>query len=267
MNTSLRCFLILLITGFSALRIFAAEPVVKEAPELTELFKAENATGTFVMFDVSKNVRHVFNPKLATKRFLPASTFKIPNTLIGLTTGAVKNVDEILPYGGKPQFLPQWEKDLSLRDAIRISSVPIYQELARRITLERMADAVKKLDYGNNEIGDKVDQFWLEGPLRISPIEQTGFLARLAKRDLPFPAEAIGATHEITLLEKTPTTELHGKTGWAGSVEPTGWFVGWVEKNDNVYAFALNIDMDKMETAPKRISLTKACLKKFGVLE
>jgi beta-lactamase class D len=261
------CFLFSLIFAFSIAESSAAEPVVKEAPELAELFETENVTGTFVLFDVSANVRHVYNLERAAKRFLPASTFKIPNTLIGLTTGAVKNVDEVLPYGGKPQFLPQFEQDLSLRDAIRISSVPIYQELARRITLEKMAESVKKLDYGNREIGTKVDQFWLEGPLRISPIEQTGFLVRLAKSDLPFPAEAISATHEITLLEKTPTTKLHGKTGWAGSVEPTGWFVGWVEKNDNVYAFALNIDMDKMETAPKRISLTKACLKKFGVLE
>src|SRR5690606_38824824 len=113
--------------------------------------------------------------------------FKIPNTLIGLSVGAVSSVDEVLPYGGKPQPFKAWERDMSLRDAISASNVAIYRELARRIGLERMRDHVARIDYGSAEIGTKVDDFWLSGPLKISAVEQTLFLASLADSALPFP--------------------------------------------------------------------------------
>jgi len=66
---------------------------------------------------------------------VPASTFKIANTIIALETGVVKDENEIIPYGGRP--FKHWEKDMSMREAIALSAVPIYQELARRIGLER----------------------------------------------------------------------------------------------------------------------------------
>src|SRR5690606_10185028 len=119
--------------------------------------------------------------------FVPASTFKIPNTLIGLATGAVKSVDEIFPYGGQPQPFKTWEKDMGLREAITLSNVPVYQELARRIGLERMQLNLLNMDFGNNEIGTVVDRFWLDGPLKISAVEQTRFLAKLAQGQLLFP--------------------------------------------------------------------------------
>jgi beta-lactamase class D len=41
------------------------------------------------------------------------------------------------------------------------------------------------MDYGNTEIGTAVDTFWLPGPLKISAVEQTRFLAKLAQDALP----------------------------------------------------------------------------------
>ena len=70
---------------------------------------------------------------------------KVANSLIGLSTGAVRSADEVLPYGGKPQRFKAWEHDMSLRDAIKASNVPVYQELARRIGLERMRANVSRL--------------------------------------------------------------------------------------------------------------------------
>jgi beta-lactamase class D len=72
----------------------------------------------------------------------------------------VATVDTVLPYrSDAPPFSPAWEKDLGLREAIVVSNVPIYQELARRICLERIREAVNRLDYGNRNIGDRVDTF------------------------------------------------------------------------------------------------------------
>src|SRR5688572_22755284 len=106
---------------------------VLEVPELGKAFDAEGVSGTFVLFDVGADTMQVFNRPRAEERFVPASTFKIVNALIGLKTGAVRDVEEVLPYGGKPQPIAAWEKDMSLRDGMRVSNVPVFQELARRI--------------------------------------------------------------------------------------------------------------------------------------
>lgn len=231
-------------------------------------FNGQEVAGTFVLFDAATHTMFVSDKARAQKRFTPASTFKIANSLIGLDAGAVKSVDEVLPYGGKPQYLKEWERDMGLREAIKASNVPIYQELARRIGLERMREGVKKLGYGNMQIGSVVDRFWLDGPLAISAVEQTKFLHRLVIGSLPMSPEAVRAVKQITLLEKTDAYELHGKTGWViGPTPPRiGWWVGWVERENKVYPFALNIDMSKETDAAKRIPIGRECLKALGKL-
>ena len=223
--------------------------------------------GTFVLFDVATDTMFVSDEARAKKRFTPASTFKIANSLIGLDVGAVKNVDEVLPYGGKPQRIKEWERDMGLREALKTSNVPIYQELAQRIGIDRMREGVKKLGYGNMEIGNVVDRFWLDGPLAISAVEQTEFLHRMLSGSLPINANAVSAVKEITLLEKTDTYELHGKTGWLfGTARQLGWWVGWIERENKVYPFALNIDVTKDGDAAKRIPIGRDCLKALGKL-
>lgn len=241
---------------------------IKEVPEFAAKFREAGLVGTFVMLDPSSGTLHVHDAARAKKRFAPASTFKIANTLIGLDCGAVTGVDEILPYGGKPQMVKEWERDMPLREAIKISNVPVYQELARRIGLERMKAGIENLSYGNRELGTVVDRFWLDGPLAISAVEQVEFLQRLAKGDLPVSGKAMATVREITLQEKTASYRLHGKTGWAISYTPAiGWYVGWVERDGDVFPFALNIDMPEIADAPKRIALVKECLRILGKVD
>lgn len=239
----------------------------EEVPELAKCFQDKGVVGTFVLFDVTRDKLFVLDEARAKKRFAPASTFKIANSLIGLDVSAVKSVDEVLPYGGKPQRIKEWERDMGLREAIKMSNVPIYQELARRIGLERMREGVKKLGYGNREIGSVVDRFWLDGPLAISAVEQTEFLDRMLGGQLPINANAVNAVREITLLEKTDAYELHGKTGWlVGTARQLGWWVGWIERGNKVFPFALNIDLMKDADAGKRIEIGRECLKALGRL-
>ena len=123
------------------------------SPVVEKLFNEADVTGTFVLYDVNADRFVIHNLQRAEKRFIPASTFKIANSLIGLSTGAVTGIDEVLPYGGKPQPFESWEQDMGLRNAIRISNVPVYQELARRIGLEGMRENLVAMPYGNAETG------------------------------------------------------------------------------------------------------------------
>lgn len=156
---------------------------------------------------------------------------------------------------------------MGLREAIVVSNVPIYQELARRIGLERMQKNISKLNYGNNDIGQVVDMFWLRGPLKISAVEQTQFLAKLAQGQLPFPETAQASVREITRIDYGPNWSLHAKTGWQNGPGPgIGWWVGWVQKGGRIFPFAINIDIQKETDAAKRIEIGKAALKVLEIL-
>ncbi len=239
----------------------------KESAVLSQLFRQEAVNGTFVVHDVSADTYIVHDRKRAAVRYVPASTYKIPNSLIGLASGAVGTVDQVLPYGGKPTRRPEWARDMSLRDAIKVSNVPVYQGLARRIGLTAMRDGLRKLNYGNMDPGTQVDQFWLDGPLKISALEQTAFLDKLAQDQLPFPATAMAAVRDI--LRQEGAVELYAKTGWSGLPQAKvdiGWWVGWVKKDGKLYTFALNLDIPDDAAGAKRVPLGKAGLKALGLL-
>jgi beta-lactamase class D len=232
------------------------------------LFRRAGKAGTFVLFDPDRGLMRGHNRQRAETRFTPASTFKIANSLIGLSVGAVASVDEVLPYrSNEAPFSPAWERNMGLREAMVVSNVPIYQELARRIGLERMHQGVVRLGYGNEQIGPQVDRFWLRGPLAISAVEQTLFLNRLARRQLPFPIAAQRAVADITVVERGEGWVLHAKTGWQnGPGAGVGWWVGWVGKGGRDYPFALNMDLGGPAGVDLRPSLGRAALKATGVL-
>ena len=240
----------------------AAADAWRESPAIARLFDEAGARGTFVAFDPVSGGLVGHDETRARTRFVPASTFKIPNTLIGLARRSVRDVDEVLPWGGGKTAFPQWARDMSLREAIAMSNVPIYRELARRTGLDAMRKEVERIDYGNGDIGVVVDRFWLDGPLEISAVEQVRFLARLARGELDYPPRTQAAVREIVLLETADGVRMYGKTGWQGAPDPgIGWWVGWVERGNTVHAFALNIDMRSVDDAPTRIEIGKAALR------
>ncbi|MGR3885495.1 class D beta-lactamase [Pseudomonas sp. 1152_12] len=247
---------------------------LRTSPAINEVFNKAEVSGTFVLYDANTQQWVGHNEKRAETRYTPASTFKIPNSLIGLHTGSVGSLDEVFyRYDGQPQMLKAWEKDMNVREAIATSNVKAYQLLARRVGLAPMQANLNALDYGNRAIGKSVETFWLDDSLRISAIEQVEFLTRLAQGKLPYPVSLQADVREIIKLETGTTWSLYGKTGWAGKQDPgIGWFVGWVEQAGNIYVFALNIDVPRDSEPPalptalaKRIDVAKASLAAAGV--
>ncbi|MCM2681247.1 class D beta-lactamase [Echinimonas agarilytica] len=232
------------------------------------LFEKYQLDGTFVLYDVQREQYSGFNLARAETRFIPASTFKIVNSLIGLTVGAVKDVHHKLPYGGQPQYLKVWEQDMGLADAIAVSNVPVYQALARRIGKQRMRHALEAIPYGNAQVGSEIDQFWLQGPVAISAIEQAHYLAKLAQLKLPFPVKVQQDVAAIIQQPTAPGRLLYAKTGWASSPEPDiGWWVGWVQKNHEIYSFALNINIQQSSDGAQRKHLGNAILSALDLVE
>jgi beta-lactamase class D len=262
----------LLVSGGAALATLVAGSssvagATEERPELMTIFEHHEVVGTFVLYDAPADRVVTVNRPRAEKRYVPASTFKIANSLIALEAGVVRDENEVIPYGGKPQPFKAWEKDMPMREAISASNVPIYQELARRIGLELYKQWLDRLDYGNRQTGSSVDTFWLDGPLEISAIEQARFVAALAQQKLLASPRAQGIVCDILHLETTDGRALYGKTGWRFSSTPQlRWWTGWVQRNGKIVAFALNIDMTSPADAKKRVAIGRDMLGKLVVL-
>jgi beta-lactamase class D len=244
----------------------AAEIV--ERPDLADAFAVRGTTGVFVDYDLSAERIVVSDQKRAETRFVPASTFKIPNALIALDLGTAKGPDEVFPYDGGKRYFKEWERDLTLTEAMRVSCVPVFQEIARRTGLERMRVRVADLGYGNRQIGTVVDRFWLDGPLAISALEQTDFLARLVRRQLPVAERAVLVTRDLIRQDGGGERTMFAKTGTAvrDGRAVLGWWVGWVEGPAGVHVFALNHDLDGKMESDTRKAIAKDLLTRLHVL-
>lgn len=252
--------------GFLAYMVsgaFAAAKPVTLAPRLSRPIAAAGQIGVLV-FELESGEIGVSDAARAEQGFLPASTFKIPNTLIALETGVADSLDAPVfhwdgkerGFSGKP--VAAWNRDQALRDAFRNSAVWVYQDVARHIGPERMQQFVDRLQYGNRDIaGAAIDRFWLAGNLRISALEQIRFLDALRAKRLAVSERAQTLVHEVMEIERTAKYVLCGKTGWADQIE-LGWFVGWIESVKGSRLFALNIDMTNAASAKSRVEIVKA---------
>ena len=248
----------------------------KEAPlDAAALFRQAETTGTMVIYDLRRDRMLTYNPARAATPYSPASTFKIMNSLIGLETGAVADVDhDKLPWDGKvwlvggKAVLPETcNADVPLRVALPNSCVPAYQALARRVGSAAYQRYLTASHYGNADSSGPVDLFWLNGKLQITAYQQIDFLKGLVQRTLPFSPATFSAVDDITVLERTSNYTLHGKTGWANSAQPAvGWLVGWVERGNDDYLFALNLDLLRPEHAKARMEIARAALRQVGAL-
>lgn len=204
---------------------------IAPSPRRLSLLRESGFDGVFAASpETSKGLACVSSNGCAD-RFSPASTFKVPHALIGLDLGVV-STDTEFKWDGKNRLIESWNRNHTLSSAIQVSAVWYFQELARRIGPERMQSALDGLGYGNRSIGDRIDAFWLNGRLQVSPAEQVALWHQLHRGSVPGSKTAIAQTLRITELGRTPRAVLRGKTGWfrkKGEPRNVGWLTGCVD--------------------------------------
>jgi len=260
---------VLTASWFLVVSAFAQTPEIQQHPDFSAFFERAGTVGAIVVMDVRQGTVDVHNPERAAELFPPASTFKVLNSLIALETGVVTDVDShVLKWDGVTRQRPEWNMDHSLRTAIAVSALPVYQQIARDVGLERMTSYLNRVGYGTGKItSENLDWFWVLRGFRISAHEQVQFLRRLYLDDLPFSLKTIDAVKGITILERNEAYTLHGKGGWTTDTDPsTGWFVGWIERGNEASVFALNMDIHDPSQAPARIGITKSVLKALDLM-
>lgn len=241
-NKSYMLQIILIGLGFGFFSESSYGQQVRSA-ELQEILDKAGLSGSILVFSAEADTYYSNDFAHAETGQLPASTYKIPHSLIALELGIAEDATTEFPWNGEARAMPQWEQDLSFKQAFHLSCVPCYQGIARRIGVARMKDYLDRLEYGHMDVSaENLDLFWLQGRSRISPMEQIGFLKRLYQGELPLAGETLRTFREMMVLEENGDYRLSGKTGW--SVDQgvdNGWFVGYLEKGSEVYFFASNL--------------------------
>lgn len=229
---------------------------------------------TFVLLDGGDGSITRYNPARAARRFIPASTFKIPNTLIALETGVAPDGEFTLPWDetmrpGTGFWSESWSRDHTMGSALRNSVYWYYQEIARRIGAERMQLYLDRFEYGNRSMEGGLDRFWLHGGLRISPDEQVKFLHRLVNGGLGVSSRSTDILKDLLVLEETAGYRLSGKTGTAGLTPERhlAWLVGFIEQDGITSCFALNVEGDEVwerwGEPEKRLQLVRSILREL----
>jgi len=240
-------------------------------------FDSSNVDGCFALYDNGTGQFSIYNlSRYKDSSYLPASTFKIVNSLIGIEIGKIVNENMVIKWDGvvrtfsSGDTIHAWNKDLTMTEAFKASAVPYYQEVARRIGKDTMQKWIDTLQYGNKKIGNRIDSFWLNNTLKIKPDEQLGLVKKLYFDQLPFQKRTQEIVKKAMLQEQNSNYTLSYKTG-TGSNEVgknIGWVVGWIEENRHPYFFVLNIEAQASQnmTTIRKKMLTDL-LRKYGFFE
>lgn len=208
---------------------------------------------------------------------LPASTFKIINTLIALESGVIADEHEIIKwtnnmdtikYGHRPNIY----HDMSMKEAFKLSAGWAYVELAKKIGKERYKDFLTKSHYGNVDVSIDDPDFWNFGKFAISPANQIEVLIGVYEETLPFSKRSFKILKDMMIQEQTNSYVLRAKTGWTrDGGKDTGWWVGYIEQEGNVYFFATRLIKDREVHNPNfgncRKDITKSILRQLDIID
>jgi len=236
-----------------------------QTPELKLDRYFKGYQGAFVILDLNTGRIQKYNSDQCKERLSPCSTFKIANTLCALENKIVNSPNEILKWDGNKYSNEAWNKDLTLHQAISVSAVPHFQDIAKKIGKKRMKDFLNKRNYGNSDISGGISKFWLGSTLKISANKQVQFIKQILTNALPVSQNSIKIVKTIIKLEETEKGFLYGKTGSQGG-SILGWFVGFVETSNNTFIFATNIKNGKGANGFKAKDITKEILKNLKLL-
>ena len=244
---------------------------VKTDESLEKYFTDNNVTGCFALLDNGTGDFTIYNlSRYRDSAYLPASTFKIVNSLIGLQTGKIVNDSMVIKWDGVNHERVDCNKDMSMYEAFRLSCMPWYQELARRIGKDTMQYWLDTLSYGNKKIS-RIDTFWVDNSLKIKPDEELGLVKRLYFNQLPFHQRNQEIVKQAMLFENNTDYRLSYKTGWGHNEtgHDLAWITGWIEENKHPYFFVLNIESAaaNADIPVIRMKILKGILGQLGFLQ
>jgi len=231
---------------------------------LEPLYQAAGVEGTLMIQSLDGKQEYAHNAHDVTTGYIPASTFKIPNTLIALEKNIIRNADDPIPWDGVQRGYAPWNQDQTLASAFKVSCVWCYQRFARKIGPSTYPVYLQAFQYGNQKTGSDVTTFWLEGDLRISVRQQIAFLRKVYNQSLEMiQPRNYQVLKEIMLMEDNDSYRLWAKTGWQGK---DGWYVGYLQDDAGVWLFAHHLHIASEADLPLRRELVMKAFRQLNII-
>ncbi len=228
---------------------------------LKKFFDSSNVEGCFALLNNQMGNITVYNMKLDTQRVSAGTSFKIPETLIGIQTGKLINEKTTLLNDSSAT-------GPTLKEAFSNSDVSYFQSLAGEIGKDTLKFWLDSIGYGNKKINSSAGSGLLNNDLKISADEQLGLLSKLYFEQLPFQKYAQEMVANMMLQKDDSLYKLSYTTGTATDEEyqHLAWNLGWIEENRHIYFFVTLIKTpDKsMDVKTTAINISKSVLKELG---
>lgn len=223
--------------------------------------------GSFVLYDLNGDTWNIYDMEQATLRTAPDSTYKIYDALFGLEEGVIAPNDSFMAWNETDYPFEAWNADQDLYSAMQSSVNWYFQEIDKQIGSSAIQGYIQKIGYGNENISADLSSYWMQGTLKISPVEQVELLTALHNNNFDFAPENVKAVKNAICLFSSEGKNLYGKTG-TGRVDGqdvNGWFVGYIEAAGNTYFFATNIQAAENATGSKASEISLSILSHIGI--
>lgn len=197
-----------------------------------------DVNGCVVVYDLRADRYTVYNEEEITHRVSPCSTYKIYSSLNALELGIITPENSTLSWDSAQREFAAWNRDHDLASAMDNSVNWYFQTLDQEAGIDQLRGFYHRIQYGNCEIGDDIQNYWNGSALKISALEQVELLVKLYRNDFGFAEANIAAVKNALAQNKSG---LYGKTGTGrlDGINVAGWFVGFEEVDGNVYFFAV----------------------------
>ncbi|NMM62934.1 BlaR1 family beta-lactam sensor/signal transducer [Clostridium sp. P21] len=223
--------------------------------------------GSFVLYNLKSNQYNIYNKNKSILRVSPDSTYKIFIGLFGLESGIIQVKDTNMNWGGINYPYVTWNKNQNLYSAMQNSVTWYFQEIDEQLGMKNLQTYFNQTHYGNCNFSGGISNYWIESSLKISPVEQVQLLKNFYTNKYKFKEENIKSIKNAIKISKKDGNVLSGKTG-TGIVNGksiNGWFIGYVEKNDNIYFFATNIQNSNYASGSTAAKITLTILKNKNI--
>lgn len=223
--------------------------------------------GCAIIYDLESDRYTAYNRAEITRRVPPCSTYKIYAALNALEEGLITPIDSSLSWDGTEYAFPSWNRNHNLKSAMQGSVNWYFQELDRASGIRELSAFYKNIAYGNARLGNDPSLYWNGSALKISALEQVELLVQLYRNAFSFREENAAAVKDALYLGSSGSYRLYGKTGTGnvGGENVAGWFVGYVENDDNVYFFAVYLCDEQDSDGAAAVDRTLEILKTMGI--